>query len=315
MRTLSWISLLLAGVFCWPVVAQTPSDIKDCPPPASHSPEMVAKAALVARDRGFLWRIEREQRVSYLYGSLHVGKAEWMAPGPRMRKALRDVDAVALEVDFSSEASQRHWAVVRSEPQRSIPPALYQRLAVLWAAECLPPAQLGTGPVELQATALVALMGRREGYDPAYSSEMLLTLLAMGRKVPLISLENLKLQLDLILAGNDADATELVSQALTTLEKPNTRALQKRLTAAWERSDLAVLERFGDWCECMKTEQEQAAMKKLLDDRNPGMADAIARLHDGGQKVFAAVGALHMTGTLALPRLMAERGFKVERVF
>jgi hypothetical protein len=37
-------------------------------------------------------------------------------------------------------------------------------------------------------------------------------------------------------------------------------------------------------------------------------------LHAQGQRVFAAVGALHMTGPNALPVLMAGRGYHVERV-
>ena len=43
-------------------------------------------------------------------------------------------------------------------------------------------------------------------------------------------------------------------------------------------------------------------------------ADAIDRLHASGQRVFAAVGALHMPGPTGLPALLARRGYQVERV-
>ena len=55
-------------------------------------------------------------------------------------------------------------------------------------------------------------------------------------------------------------------------------------------------------------------MRKLNDERNPPLADGIEAQHSQGQRVFAAVGALHMTGPQALPLLMAQRGFQVERV-
>ena len=55
-------------------------------------------------------------------------------------------------------------------------------------------------------------------------------------------------------------------------------------------------------------------MKRLLDDRNPALAERIDALHAGGAPVFAAVGSLHMTGPLGLPALLAQRGFTVERV-
>jgi len=34
----------------------------------------------------------------------------------------------------------------------------------------------------------------------------------------------------------------------------------------------------------------------------------------GGKQVFAAVGSLHMIGPMGLPALMAQRGYRVERV-
>ena len=55
-------------------------------------------------------------------------------------------------------------------------------------------------------------------------------------------------------------------------------------------------------------------MRRLNDDRNPALAQRIDALHGQGRRVFAAVGALHMTGAQALPRLMAERGYRVERI-
>ena len=67
--------------------------------------------------------------------------------------------------------------------------------------------------------------------------------------------------------------------------------------------------------ECVGTEREQSDMKKLLDDRNPVLADGIDRLHAGGQRGFTAVGALHMTGPLALPGLLRARGLVVNRVY
>ena len=93
---------------------------------------------------------------------------------------------------------------------------------------------------------------------------------------------------------------------------PNVSAALHRLALAWERADLAALASYEDWCECARDEAERAFSKRLNDDRNPGLADAIARLHNGGQSVFAAVGALHMTGPQALPALLRARGFKLQ---
>ena len=54
-------------------------------------------------------------------------------------------------------------------------------------------------------------------------------------------------------------------------------------------------------------------MKRLLDDRNPGLAASIDALHAGGKQVFAAVGSLHMIGPNGLPALLRKRGYKIEQ--
>lgn len=295
--------------------ASAQAENTNCPPTASYSEELFATAAQQARDRGFLWSVERGGRVSYLYGSMHVGKAEWMSLGPRVGSVLSEVDTLALEVDMSSAEAQQELQQLAGLAPRAIPVPLRQRLERLWAAECLPLAQLNDGPVELQAVTLMALMGRRQGFDPAYASEVLLTMAARAGKLPVVSLESVRSQLDLFLAADDAEATEAVAQALDQLEKPETRVVQEKLTGAWEHNDLDVLASYQAWCDCVHTDRERADMKKLLDDRNPGLADGIERLHASGQRVFAAVGALHMTGTSALPRLLEARGFAVKRVF
>jgi hypothetical protein len=87
-----------------------------------------------------------------------------------------------------------------------------------------------------------------------------------------------------------------------------------RLVAAWERGDLEALEDYPRWCECAHDEAERALLRRLNDERNPHLARGIAELHLRGRRVFAAVGALHMTGPQALPRLLQAQGFSVERV-
>ena len=49
-------------------------------------------------------------------------------------------------------------------------------------------------------------------------------------------------------------------------------------------------------------------------DRNTALAARIDALHAAGQRLLVAVGALHMSGPEALPRLLAARGFEVKPV-
>ena len=61
-----------------------------CPPQAQPlDDEAVSAGMRDARDRGFLWRIEKDGRRSWLYGTLHVAERGWMFPGPTLVQALR----------------------------------------------------------------------------------------------------------------------------------------------------------------------------------------------------------------------------------
>jgi uncharacterized protein YbaP (TraB family) len=92
------------------------------------------------------------------------------------------------------------------------------------------------------------------------------------------------------------------------------RGVWRRLAQAWADGDLGALEDYPNWCRCADTESQRALLRRLNDERNAAMAERIDALHGQGRRVFAAVGALHMTGPQALPLLLAQRGFEVQRV-
>jgi uncharacterized protein YbaP (TraB family) len=118
----------------------------------------------------------------------------------------------------------------------------------------------------------------------------------------------------LLLPSDPDEARHLLDQALEHLEQGRTRPLLRRLAEAWADGRLKELEDYATWCECADTTEDRAFLRRLNDDRNSPMADRIDALHGQGKRVLVAVGALHMTGEQGLPRLMAARGYTVERL-
>ena len=107
---------------------------------------------------------------------------------------------------------------------------------------------------------------------------------------------------------------ELLGSALDDLESAQARQLMQRTVRAWEDADLGELDRYDQWCECLKTPPERKLMKRLLDDRNPVLAQRIDEIHAAGSTLFAAVGAMHMAGPNGIPALLERRGYKVTRL-
>lgn len=307
-----WLGLALA-LCASRVAAQAPT--APCPPQAqAPTPQQLQAAAASARDRGMLWRITRNGRSAYLYGSVHVGKLDWAFPGPQLRSALSASDTVALEIDVGDP----QMATRMMSPANAVAPllsaALRERLVRQIDAACVPRDLLAALHPVLQAATLSVLAARWQGLDPGYAQEMVLSGVARASKLRVVSLESPESQMAALIPREAAAAERMVAQMLEQLEQGQVQRAIGRLAAAWERGDLAELADYERWCDCIATDDDRAQMRRLNDDRNPPLADAIEALHREGRKVFAAVGALHMTGPQALPALMAQRGFAVERV-
>ena len=264
------------------------------------------------RDRGLLWRLTRDGRSSWLYGTLHVGKPAWRRLGPQLTAALRASDVLALEIDPADPALLA--ALAELQPASLPPESLQARLARAYTRACISRDAMATLHPVLQATTLMVLEARWLGMDPTYAMEQLLSAQArtLGRRV--VSLESAAQQTQALIPEDEAEARTVLDQSLQQLEDNSARRVLQRLSAAWEQGSLATLEDYGSWCECAANEADLAFMKKLNDDRNPLLADGIAAQHAQGKRVFAAIGAFHMTGEQALPKLLAQRGFKVERI-
>lgn len=286
-----------------------------CPPtPKPFTPELFTAAAAQAKDRGFLWKITQGGHSSFLYGTMHVGKAEWMAPGPQVRLALQQTDMMGMELDPLDETVQQQLAAGTSGLARKLPAALQARLSRHWKVQCLPSPGPETQASEMQAFALSFMIGRSDGYDPTYGSEIMLSLIGRGLARPIVSLESVALQLNAMLAKDDAEASEMVRDVLDALDQGKLQQLLRKTAQIWEQGDLEAMERYAQWCECLDTESDRQLMNRLQEGRNPGLALRIAEIHGSGKRLFAAVGALHMVGPQGIPALLEKRGFRIERV-
>jgi uncharacterized protein YbaP (TraB family) len=192
--------------------------------------------------------------------------------------------------------------------------ALRERLSRQTAAACVPEAALQRLNPLMQAITLTVLAARWEGLDPSFAQEIVLATAARVQQRPIVSLESAQSQLAVLLPSDPDEAQRLLDQALEQLEKGRARPLLRRLAQAWSEGRLSEIENYAQWCECADTPQDRAFLRKLNDERNAPMAERIDALHADGKRVLVAVGALHMTGEQGLPRLMAARGYTVERL-
>jgi uncharacterized protein YbaP (TraB family) len=315
-RRLAWLWLMVAmrAMAAPPVHAAV---APDCPPVMQAPTASELRAAQrEARDRGFLWRVVKDGRSSWLFGTIHVGKLPWAFAGPALARAFAGSDILALELDPLDPAVARQVAAAAQLPPSddALPAPLDERLQRQMAAACLDRELLRGQQPMMQLITLNLLSARRDALDVAFGQDLALARMARAAGRRVVSLETVEQQLAAVLPNDAAQARLQLEQGLQQLEDGRARSMLRRLASAWAEGDLATIERHAEWCDCANTDDERAQLKRLNDARNPHLADAIAALHAQGHSVLAAVGALHMTGPQALPRLLEQRGFKVQRV-
>lgn len=307
-------STLLAALVGLGAGAAQAQDGANCPPQATPpTPQQLQQAQARAKDRGFLWRVSKDGRTHHLYGTIHVGTLDWAVPGPRVRTALLDAQAVALEIDPLDPGIQSSLRGGGSAAPK-LAPALAEQLARQVRRACLPAQMLSGLHPMMQAMTVLVMEAARDGLHAGYGQEFMLAGFARARGLNVISLETPERQLAALVPADPVQAERAVALTVEQLDSGLSRRVLQRMAAAWERGDLDELADYERWCDCMNTAEEKALLVALNDERNPAMADKVTALHGEGRRLFVAVGALHMTGPKALPALLRARGFQVERV-
>ncbi|MGE0497627.1 MAG: TraB/GumN family protein [Ramlibacter sp.] len=311
------VAVCLLGLGLSPLGAQTAAP-DNCPAPVQPlGPAQVAEGLRSAPDRGFLWRLERDGRRSWLYGTLHVARAEWVVPGPRVRQALNNSDVLALELDLLDPQTLSELMAPPTEQELAGRAALtadqQQQVADLARAQCLPLAALAGKSPMMQLASLTVLAGRADGFYPELAIDLVLRGWAEARKIPVLGLESAQAQRALLesLGETVEEQRETLKEQLAELTTGHAREQLRKVANIWARGDLATLAGYPQWCACMDTPAQQRSMARLLDDRNLPLARRIAALHAGGQRVFAAIGALHMVGPSSVVNHLRDAGFTV----
>lgn len=288
-----------------------------CVPPPGVDELRQAATKFPPRDRGLLWRVEKDGRTSWLYGTIHIGKPEWIVPGPSIVRALMASDTVVLELDLSKPEELQaivDTPVDRPSAERVLAGGLGARLATQMRKNCVPDAIATRLRPALQVIAVAGVLARPEGLHPELGIDLLLNGMAPRLGKPVVALETVKEQMAFLVPANEDEERAMVTDSLVELESQHTLPLLRRMAAAWERGDANEIATYTQWCDCVNTPTEKLMLHRLLDERNPAMADKLVALHGKGKTFFAAVGSLHMSGDKSLVTLLRARGFTVTPV-
>ena len=283
---------------------QLQSTGSSCPPPLMSLDQQMAHINdAPAKNAGFLWRVEKDGRTSWLYGTMHLNDIDHAKPGPQTMMGMRNSDVLAVEVN---PYEPQTLSVSMQQPELKLSSGQLDKLSKAYARDCLAFNAASISPLSLTGPLLNA-QAQRKALFWGYSPDARLAQIAKRTSKPIVSLETLAQHLTVLMPASQAEFDNAFDSTLNAVESGRLQTELVQLNKAWRQND---------WQAIVKLEQDltihQSAFAiRLLDQRNLLMAEKIDVIHQDGKRVFVAVGAMHMAGKTALPKLLQDKGYAV----
>ena len=275
-----------------------------------------------------LWRVDSPGLVEtgteiYLFGSIHVGKAEFYPLAEEIEEVFQASDYVVFEVDPSSVSDP---SVLMDMQTRGMLPQ-GQTLSDVISAEVVDEFRRVMGNIGMPADnfmgmqpwfltlMLSSLQLNALGYLPQYGLESYF----LGKKaadVEILELESIQQQIGFLEALN---AETYLAYTINSFETGNEEI--EALIDAWVCAEKGPLQDilFADFENEEMSPSEKAEFEDLMDalytQRNIDMADKIAEYASADQgKYFVVVGSAHLLGEESIVELLKQRRFQVTPV-
>lgn len=275
-------------------------------------------ATACAADRGALFKVTDKERTLYLFGTMHVGRADFYPFEPRLLKALGAAPTLALEIDptLAPELAAKALQKYGLAPAGMVTPAsLAPRLQKALTRAGIDPAAVAPFKPWLIATVLAVGEYTRLGYDSALAVDIKLATLAKEKQIKVIELESVDAQLSLLDSLPLQAQWDFLDETLTELaaDKPDNEA--RLIAAAYASADRKGFAAIAAKLDADQTVSGRFMREVLLNGRNGALTESIVQLMKRENNSVAAIGVLHLVGKKSVPALMRERGLTVEQIY
>lgn len=275
--------------------------------------------AVEGGSRGFLWKTEHGDNTVYLLGSIHVASEAMYPLREEISDAFFSSDYLVLEVDISkideNESNELVMVLGTYQDGTTLPdhisPELYEKLGDVLLSIGIEHDALDMFKPWAISTTLQSLMFASAGFESAIGIDMALMSAALELGMPILQLETMEEQLELF---SDLSPEAQAAMLEETIDEFDTIAdVIRDYEEMWITGDeemlleITLLE--GE------TEEQQAWIEKLLDERNINMVEQIDQYlqDDDGTTYFVVVGGAHMLGEMGIIQLLEEKGYIVTR--
>ena len=265
-----------------------------------------------------LWEVQSGQNRIYLFGTIHVGRADLYPLPPAVESAYRDSDILALEVDPENqqEAMTAVMSAMYTPPdniENHVAPELLASVANVSAGYGLPFEQLRQMKPYLLMFTLTNVEYGKLGFSPEQGLESHFVQRARIDGKRLVALESMTQQFQMLEQLSPQLQAAMLQITVDEISKDEVAGLVSKMIDAWRSGDMEALEAVLN-AEERELPSALAAQfhQRFISERNRAMAQKVESMLQSGKGVFVAVGAMHMVGKDGIPATLAAKGYKVK---
>jgi uncharacterized protein YbaP (TraB family) len=285
-------------------------------------PAWAQEAAATAPNRGALFKVEQGGRTLYVFGTIHVGAADFYPFEPRLAGVLKKAPVLALEIDPLGDqqrlarALQKYGMALKGGPSvASLSPDWRRRLDRLLQQYHIAPEAVSAMRPWMLASMLTVSEFASQGYDPALAVDSYLSRQAHDNGQRVVELESPEAQMALFGKLTASEQLKFLQEAIAGIEDKEQADQSREIADAWRHADVKALDALAHKSATDDSFSGRFVQKVLLDGRNPALADAMVRLMARENNSLAAIGVLHLVGKGSVPELLRKRGLTVERIY
>lgn len=277
----------------------------------------LAQGAEQPRKQNMLWRVESEQNVVYILGSVHLLPKSVYPLDPAIDSVFNAADNLVFELNLDSAASMESASAMMARGmypsgrtlQSSISKETYGKVEARLKTLGLPMAMFNKFEPWVVAMMITAFDMKADGYQEDLGLDQYLHARGKEAGKKVIGLETMDAQVDLFDRMPEDAQEEFLKQTLELGPDASTGMLD-RMVEAWQKGDAAGLEAIASEF----VVADSSFYESILFARNRNWMPSIERYLQPGPKHLVVVGALHLVGQKGVIAMLREKGYRVEQM-
>ncbi|MCG7553412.1 TraB/GumN family protein [Pseudoalteromonas sp. Of11M-6] len=264
-----------------------------------------------------LWKVEKDNKTSYLFGTVHVGDEQMHGLPAKVKSAIASSDKVMVEVNLEALSpfaiQQRSMPFMLLKNNQTLKDQLsaevYQKLQDYFSKKQIDIALFERYAPWAVMITMLQLEYQKLGFTDTNGIDKQVIAYANEKKIPIGEFETLEYQLEMF-SQLSIHSDAMLKETFAQMSDLNTYFLD--LVSAWRSGDLEKLSHYYQ-VSFSDDKYGKLAEQLMIIERNNNWVKMLKKQLPN-ESTFIAVGALHLVEKYGLVEQLKNNGYSVTRL-